>query len=121
MGPLALAAIMAGTGLLKSELVDRPREDRQRKLASETQRYSPWTHLQANPIKEANPFDSTLQGGAQGLSMGQGIETSNLENELMKKKIAAADKGIGLGENYNSPIGMENYAWQPKQKGWSVY
>lgn len=108
MGPLALAAIMAGTGLLKSELIDRPREDRQRRLAAETQRYSPWTHLQAGPIQEADPFGSALQGGLQGAAMGQNIETSKLNNDLTKAKTAAASKGIGMDlQEEPSPISMD--------------
>lgn len=40
---------------------DTGKESRQRKLASETQRYSPWTNLQANPIQEADPLGTAMQ------------------------------------------------------------
>lgn len=85
MDPLALLAIGAAAGLAKSELVDRPKEKKQRELAAATQRYSPWTGLQAQPIKEADPFGSALGLGAAGYQAG--IE---LENQATNQKIADA-------------------------------
>lgn len=71
MDPLTLAAIGAGVGLAKSELIDRPREQRQRKSAAEIMRWSPWTGLSAGSIKEADPFGAALQGGLAGGMIGQ--------------------------------------------------
>ncbi len=71
-------AIAAAIGLAKSELVDKPKEQRQRKLASETQRNSPWTGLQANPIQEADPIGTAMQFGATGAQIGAGKEASDL-------------------------------------------
>lgn len=70
-------AIGAGAGLLKSQLIDAPREARQRKLAAATQRYSPWTGLQAQPIMPADPFGNALQFGATGAALDSNIKTSN--------------------------------------------
>lgn len=67
----AIPLAMAAAGMLKSNLVDRPREKRDRALAAETQRYSPWTGLKANQIREADPFGAALQGGMTGMQMGQ--------------------------------------------------
>lgn len=66
-----MVAVGVGTGVAKSELVDRPKEDRQRKLAAATQRYSPWTGLKAQPVQEADPFGSALQGGMAGATFAQ--------------------------------------------------
>lgn len=71
MDPLTMAAIMGGVGLLKSELLDRPKEDRQRELAAVTARWSPWTGMAPQAIKEADPFGSALQGASAGAMMGQ--------------------------------------------------
>lgn len=53
-------------------------EDQSRKLASETARYSPWTHMTPGPIQYAgsdmdNIGGSALGGGLTGLSLGQAL------------------------------------------------
>ena len=82
MDPLTMAAILGGTGLLKSIGPDKWKEDRQRKLAADTQRYSPWTGLAANEIKEADPFGSTVQGALSGFSMGQNMQAADAAKGL---------------------------------------
>jgi len=74
IAPLVLAAIMAAAGAAKAMTVDKAREDRQRKLATETARYSPWTGMTPGQIQEADPFGSALQMGATGFGMGQGMQ-----------------------------------------------
>jgi len=69
--PLIPLIAAGALGLGKSVLIDKPREKRQRKVAAETIRYSPWTGLSAQPIQEADPFGSTLQGAALGASLAQ--------------------------------------------------
>lgn len=96
---IPLWAALALAGAAKSELIDRPKEERQRHLAAETQRYSPWTGMQAGGIQEADPFGSALQGGMTGVSLDQAsesadnakklqdqqLETMKTQNELYKK------------------------------------
>lgn len=72
--PLILGGVLAGTGLLKSLTLDKAKEDRQRKLAAETARYSPWTGMQPGQIQEADPFGSALQFGTTGAMLGQGMD-----------------------------------------------
>ncbi len=74
IAPLAVAGILGGLGLLKGMTVDKAKEDRQRKLAAETARYSPWTQMQPGDVQEADPFGSTMQGGMSGWAFGQGME-----------------------------------------------
>lgn len=74
MNPLALALAGMGVGTLKHFAVDKPAADRQRKLAAATTRYSPWTKLIAQMPEEPNVFNSALQGGMSGFSMGQNME-----------------------------------------------
>ena len=64
---------LAGAGLLKGLTIDKAKEDRQRKLAAETARYSPWTNMVPGAVNEADPFGSALQGGFTGAALGQGI------------------------------------------------
>jgi len=96
-----LPLILAGLGLAKSVTTDKWKEDRQRELAANTQRYSPWTGLRANPIEEADPFGSTMQGGVQGIAMGQNMDNAAAQNKLMEAQTGYYNR------KYRSPIGME--------------
>ena len=78
----AIPAAMAAAGLVKSQLVDAPKEERDRALAAETQRYSPWTGLKANPIKESDALGSALQFGATGLGIQQGMAQDAQQAQL---------------------------------------
>ena len=71
MDPITLGLIGAGVGLAKSEFIDRPKEERQRKMAAEIMRWSPWTGMQPGQIKEADPFGAALSTGLTGASLGQ--------------------------------------------------
>ena len=100
MDPLTLGLLLGGAGLLKSEVVDRPKERRQRKLAAETQRYSPWTGLRAGEIQEADPFGSTLQFGLTGASLGQSVaaqEQAKQMADLQKKLLEGQLKSQNFG------------------------
>lgn len=70
-------AIGAGAGLLKNELVDQPKEERERKLAAATQRYSPWTGLKAGEIQHADPFGNMLSFGTAGGMLGQNLQNGS--------------------------------------------
>lgn len=63
-------AIAAALSLAKSKLVDEPAAARQRKLAAATQRYSPWTHMQAQAPQDPNVLGQALQYGGTGAAIG---------------------------------------------------
>lgn len=71
MTGLEIAALMAAIVAAKSELIDRPKEQRQRKMEAAKARWSPWTGIAPDAIKEADPFGSALQGGLTGAMVGQ--------------------------------------------------
>lgn len=107
-----VAAGIAAAGIIKSQTVDKNKENRERKLAASTQQYSPWTGLTANPIKEADPFGSALQYGATGAALKQNIQASNDMHDYLTKNPWASPKinynmnaggggGSALGNNYN--------------------
>lgn len=81
--PWLALALGAGAGLVKSEAVDRPKEDRDRQLAAATQRFAPWTGLKAGPITEADPLGSALTYGAQGAQLQQNIQNSQAQQGLV--------------------------------------
>lgn len=124
--PFTALAIGAGAGLLKAELVDKPQADRQRKLAAATQRYSPWTGLQAQPVKEADPVGSALSFGATGAQLGAGYQDSMAKKKLMEAQASWLDKnpynfstastgvGSGMGSNVsNNALSGFNYNQNP--------
>jgi hypothetical protein len=62
---------MALAGLAKGETVDRQKERRERELAANTQRLSPWTGLKAGPIEEADPLGNAMAFGMAGAQLAQ--------------------------------------------------
>lgn len=73
--PLAAGAAL---GAAKRQFVDKPREQKQWKLAAETQRYSPWTGLTAKMPEETSFLGNMMQGGAMGAMVGQGLSGAGL-------------------------------------------
>lgn len=76
-----LLAIGAGLGAVKHYGIDRPQEERERKLAAATQRLSPWTGLQAGPISHPDLLGSMLNFG---------LTSHQIDKELGK----GADKDV---------------------------
>lgn len=73
--PLAMAAAGALAGKAKNDRAQEI-ERADRKLASETQRYSPWTGMQANNIRQAgSQFGDMFSGGVGGAMMGQSLSS----------------------------------------------
>lgn len=98
----------AVVGVAKSEFVDKPQADKQRKLAAATQQYSPWTGLKAQPVKEADPLGSALSFGATGAQINNGMKQTDINSKL-------ADRAMQGGSSPGySPYGGGG-AWQPQQ------
>lgn len=105
---LTAMAIAAALGVAKSELVDKPAADKKRKLAAETQRYSPWTGNKAGDVKEADPFGSALQFGATGAAMGGAMQNDASQAKLNDAYAARLNSGgstLGYGKNYAGSYG----------------
>lgn len=81
--PYALI-IGAAVGLAKNELVDKPRAAKQTELAAKTQQYSPWTHLQAQPVQQQDPIGNALQFGSAGAGLWSSIGTNQALQEYLK-------------------------------------
>lgn len=109
-GGLLTAGLAAG-GLAKGLLIDKPKENRQRALAAETARYSPWTHMQPQAVQEADPFGSALQGGMTGASFGQSVANANSARGFQD----AMTKSLGQGGQQVVPMSQQISAWQPPQ------
>lgn len=114
MGPLALAAIGAAGGLAKSEFIDRPREERQRKQAAEIARWSPWTGMKPNDITEADPFGNALQGGMTGAMLGQAM--GGAEGAPAVSQAAVPQPGMMAPQSpgysqFMQPFGPQPQSW----------
>ena len=71
--PIAMAAAGALAGKAKNDRANAV-ENSDRTLASATQRYSPWTGMQAGQIHHAgSAFGDVFGGGVGGAMMGQSL------------------------------------------------
>ncbi len=78
-----------GLGLAKTGVEAAYSAPRSRKLAAETQRYSPWTGLQAQPVERVDPFGNLMQGAVAGAGMQQAAQRAENVDRwlgLMEKK-----------------------------------
>lgn len=90
---IAAAAVL---GLLKSQLVDKPREAADRKLAAATTRYSPWTNLTAGSVQKADPI---------GTALSYGITGGGLANEMNKSPgTSSAPSSAGIYGPTTTPL-----------------
>ena len=90
MDPVTLALILGAAGFAKSQLIDRPKEARDRKFESVKAQWAPWTGMNPSPVKEADPFGSTIQGAFTGASLGQAAASADALNAYTKAQTAAA-------------------------------
>lgn len=86
LGPYGAAA-GAGLGLIKYFAVDKPANDKQRALAATTQKFSPWTGLQAEAPSPVNPMSAGISGAGMGMSMGQNMANQQSNNDLKQAQI----------------------------------
>lgn len=100
--------MLAGSalGMMKGNK-DEQQAERDRKLAAETVRYSPWTHLQAQPVKEANKMGDVMQGAMQGYAMDQNMAAAKETSALNQAKIGWYNRGAGGA--YSTPTDAEMY------------
>lgn len=94
-----MMALMGGIGLGKSALIDAPKERRQRLLAAQTAVYSPWTGMAPQPVQEADPFGSTLQGVTAGAMYGQMAK----QNEMAQQELDLKKQEFNYKKNGNTP------------------
>lgn len=108
--PLIVGGVAAGAGLLKAFTLDKAKEDRQRQLAAETIRYSPWTKMSPGAIQEADPFGSTLQFGTTGAMLGQGMEKQAGDQAFQTKFGNYLDRQGGGIPAGNAAMPMANWS-----------
>lgn len=82
-----LPLLMAGMGVAKG-MADKQQEQRDRLLQAQTQMYSPWTKLQAQPLKERA---GGLQQGMQGYLGGVDYGSDNAMKQALAGKMSAGE------------------------------
>ncbi len=107
--------IGAGVGLLKNELVDAPKEKRDRIQRSEELRYSPWTHRDpTTQVKEADALGSALQGGMAAGMMGQGLQNQAAKKQLMEAQTRWMNRSNGYNHWGNSDGFVDGFKPMPQ-------
>lgn len=102
---IPLIAAMAALGLAKG-ISDRGKANADRRQAAEMARWSPWTGMGPNQIRQADELGSTMQGGMAGAMMGGGS---------MGGEAAAAEAGAPAAANQVPMASAANAA--PAAKG----
>lgn len=85
MDPMTIGALL---GLGKSFAVDIPRENADRKIQLAQIRTSPWTGLAPGKVREADTFNTALQGAMAGNIFDVGKQGNNLNKQLVESQIA---------------------------------
>lgn len=102
--PLIGLGAGAGIGLLKNQIIDKPKQEKERMLAAETARFSPWTGMKAqNPGADTGALEAAVGGGLAGASMGQqmgGGAMPPMGGAPQKKLPADMAMGPVVGPNY---------------------
>lgn len=116
--PVTLGLILGGTGLLKSETLDKDKANRQRNLKATQERYSGWTgRAPTQQVQEADPFGSALTYGTQGAAFGQGLQKSQAETDLlnkMNKNEGPWGSSVNLGSSPSAPNYFGgDYSYEP--------
>ncbi len=101
-------AVGVGAGIAKSQLVDKPKEDADRQLASDTQRYAYLTGNKAQPVQRADVAASALSGAQTGAAMGQNFQNAQAQNELAKAQMGWLNRG-GSAQSASGLYSMGRY------------
>lgn len=73
MIPLIAAAAMAGLGMAKNELIDKPATAQANKARAHANKYSPWTGVREQMVNQKDTFSEGLNGGMAGFGMAGGF------------------------------------------------
>ena len=116
MLPLILAAGM----MAKNQLVDKPKEEKDRKLQAITAQYSPWTGMTPQAVKNTSAVDAGLQGAGAGLSMQQGMDMQSAQLDALKSQsdyYNRAGQGGQMSPSMVMPMGGQSYGPARGKKG----
>lgn len=104
MVPLLPISLVGGA--VKHFAFDAPKERRQRRLAAETTRYSPWTGLKAQPVEEADFLQTMMNAGLIG---------GALEGQMSDMQIGSSQPLEGYGGFQFGGNNIPDYEFAPKK------
>lgn len=81
-----LPLILAGGMIAKNQLIDKPKEERERKLQAITAQYSPWTGMTPQAVKETSAMEAGLQGAGAGIGMQQSMDMQDAQLGALKSQ-----------------------------------
>lgn len=110
MDPLTLTAIMAGTGILKNELIDKPQSRKLNKAEAAKTYYSPWTGMKGQTVAAPSSIDAGMKYGLTGAMMGQQMGMNNP---------APGTNQPGIAMNYQPQMQQQN-PWQNMLGGYTT-
>ena len=97
IAPVVLGALIAaGLGLLKSEAIDRPKEQRDRKLRAAQIRFSPFKEVPLQQISSADPIGTAVNFGAAGAQLGGNIQAADSQSAFNDALLKQMGTGGGL-------------------------
>lgn len=99
------ALIGGGVGLIKHFAFDKPKANRERHLEAETQRYSPWTGLQAKRASDPNPMDNFMQFGSTAMELQQQSDMNDALAGYYNRG------GMGSQANKYGPLRTPDTSW----------
>lgn len=105
--PILGLAIAAAVGVAKGELVDKPKEERKRKLEAEKERWSPWTGVHGQDVNEHDTVGNALQFGAAGAQMGAAINKDKADAALKKSMTGYYDRQGNWGNPMETKAGPD--------------
>lgn len=119
-------AIAAALAVAKDKMVDEPQYQKQKQLAANTQRLSPWTGLTAQNPKPPNWMGQAIQYGATGAAMGanygkgataagENAATNTYAGMSPTPAASAAVNPSATGSMYGNPYGFFGVSPNPLQ------
>lgn len=109
IAPAIMALIMAAAATAKSEAIDKPRADRERKMQGEITKYSPWTGMQGHSVADPDSLGAGMQGFGTGMALGQNMQSADyqqslqpMQKQLIQAQIGAYNRGMPMGDQMGS-------------------
>lgn len=109
-----LPLILAGGMIAKQQLIDKPKEERQRKLQAITAQYSPWTGMTPQAVQESSPFEAGLQGASMGLAQQQNMDMQEAQMGNLKAQANYYDRS-SAAQPSTDMSGMASNTYGPKR------
>lgn len=108
-------AVGAGLGLLKHQLVDKPQQRAQGRVAAAQTQFSPWTGMGAGQLgPQSSALGSMMQGGMTGAQLSQAYDSYNQASKLKDLQMQKLQGEIDM-QNYQKLGGDKVFSASGKQ------